>query len=264
MRTVPKLLVSSVALALAGGMSACAQMPATLSASPAAGSGFHPNSIQPETTLSVSAEASVKREPDIAYITAGVREEAPTAQAAMAAQARSMSGVFDALARAGIDRKDMQTSNLSLQPVYEYEQVTIEKGRTRNEQRLRGYVASNQLTVKVRDLDNLGETLDSLVSAGGNTFSGLSFALDDASEAMDEARRKAMKDAMARAELLAGAAGLKVARIVSINESGGYMPQPVQMGRMAMSEAADVYSTPIAGGEVGYSASVHVVFELTR
>ncbi len=264
MRTVSRLLASSFALALAGAMSACAQMPTALSGNAEAASSFHPNSIQPETTLSVSAEASVKREPDIAYITAGVREESETAQEAMAAQAEAMSGVFDALAAAGVAKKDMQTSNLSLQPVYDYEQVTVEKGRTRNEQRLRGYVASNQLTVKVRDLDRLGETLDSLVTAGGNTFSGISFSLDDPSEAMNEARQKAMKDAMARAELLAGAAGLRVARIVSINESGGYMPQPVQMARMAMAEAADSYSTPIAGGEVGYSVSVHVLFELSR
>lgn len=264
MRTLPNLLASSFALALAGGMTACAQVPAAFSGSPETAGSFHPNSIQPETTISINAEASVKREPDIAYLSAGVREEAKTAQEAMAAQAKSMSGVFAALEKAGVEKKDMQTSNLSLQPVYDYEQVTIEKGRTRNEQRLRGYVASNQLTVKVRDLDNLGKTLDSLVSAGGNTFSGISFALDDAGEAQDEARRKAMKEAIARAELYADAAGLRVARIVTISESGGYSPQPAQMGRMVMAEAADSYSTPISGGEVGYSVSVYVQFELTR
>ena len=226
-------------------------------------SSFHPNSIQPETTLDINAEASVKRAPDIAYITAGVQEEAKTAKEAMSAQSQAMNGVFDALAAAGVAKKDMQTSNLSLQPVYDYIEVSEKDGSRRGEQVLRGYIASNQLTVKVRDLDRLGATLDSLVSAGSNTLSGISFALDDDSEARDEARREAMKDAIHRAELFASAAGLRVSRIVTISESGGSNPQPMQMARMVMNESADM-STPVAGGEVGFSARVNVTFELVK
>ena len=206
---------------------------------------------------------TVKRAPDIAYITAGVEKEAETAEEAMAAQAEAMTGVFGALSEAGIPEKDMQTANLSLNPVYDYVEESDGKGRTRGKQVLRGYVASNQLTVKVSDLDNLGGILDSLVSAGGNTFNGLSFALDDPSGAQDEARRKAVTDAMARAELYASAAGLRVGRIVSISESGGMSPQPVQMNRMAM-ESMDAKSTPTSGGEIGYTAHVNITFELVK
>lgn len=266
MRRFLPIITSTAALVLILPQAACAQMQGlTQSAAPAVVGPYQaPNSIQPETTLSISAQATVKREPDIAYITAGVQEQRETATEAMAAQAKSMTGVFDALEKAGVAKKDMQTSNFSLSPRYEYFQIKQKDGSTRGEQRLVGYIASNQLTIKVRDLDNLGTTLDSLVGAGGNTFNGLSFALDDDAEVMDEARREAMADARARADLYAKAAGLKVLRIVTISESGGYAPSPIPMARMKEAMAMDAVSTPVAGGEVGYSATVNVLFELGR
>lgn len=216
----------------------------------------HPNSIQPETTLSISAEGSVNREPDIAFLNAGVQTQGETAQAAMSANATAMNGVFDALAAANVERSDMQTSNFSLQPQYDYS-----NRQSGQPPRLTGYQASNQLTVRVRDLDSLGETMDALVSAGGNTFSGLRFALDDDRAAKNAARDIAMKEAIARAELYAAASGYEVARVVTISESGGYTPQPMAM----MAEARSVdRSTPVATGEVGYSVTVNVTFELRK
>ncbi|MBD3768934.1 MAG: SIMPL domain-containing protein [Rhodobacterales bacterium] len=265
MRRMLPLFASTAALALILPQAACAQMQGpALGLSQQAATGLYqaPNSIQPETTLSISAEATVKREPDIAYINAGVQEDGDTATAAMEAQAKSMTGVFDALEKAGVAKKDMQTSNFSLWPRYTYIETKLKDGSSHGEQKLIGYTASNQLTVKVRDLDNLGSTLDSLVKAGGNTFNGLTFALDDDADVRDEARRKAMADARARADLYAKAAGLRVLRIVTINESGSYSPAPMAMGRMMEAKMADAVSTPMAGGEVGYSATVNVVFEL--
>lgn len=216
----------------------------------------HPNSIQPETTLSISAEGSVNREPDIAFLNAGVQTQGETAQAAMSANSGAMNGVFDALAAADVDRSDMQTSNFSLQPQYDYS-----NRQSGEPPRLTGYQASNQLTVRVRELDKLGETMDALVSAGGNTFSGLTFALEDDRAAKNAARDIAMKEAIARAELYAAASGYEVARVVTINESGGFSPQPMAM--MAEARSMD-RSTPIASGEVGYSVTVNVTFELRK
>ncbi|MEM7458634.1 MAG: SIMPL domain-containing protein [Pseudomonadota bacterium] len=216
----------------------------------------HPNSIQPETTLSISAEGSVNREPDIAFLNAGVQTQGETAQAAMSANSTAMNGVFDALAAANVDRSDMQTSNFSLQPQYDY------SNRSNGQPpRLTGYQASNQLTVRVRDLDTLGETMDALVSAGGNTFNGLNFALEDDRAAKNAARDIAIKEAISRAELYAAASGYEVARVVTISESGGYSPQPMAM--MAEARSMD-RSTPIASGEVGYSVTVNVTFELRK
>ncbi|MEO1659956.1 MAG: SIMPL domain-containing protein [Pseudomonadota bacterium] len=219
-------------------------------------SSAHPNSIQPETTISLSAEGSVKREPDIAFLNAGVQTQGETAQAAMSANATAMNGVFEALEAANIEASDLQTSNFSLQPQYDYSNRPAGQPP-----RLTGYQASNQLTVRVRDLDSLGETMDALVGAGGNTFSGLRFALEDDRAAKNAARDIAMKEAIARAELYAAASGYELARVVTISESSGYSPQPMAM--MAQSRSAES-STPIASGEVGYSVSVNVTFELRK
>lgn len=217
------------------------------------GASYHPNSVQPETTVSISAVGSVEKQPDIAIMTTGVQTEAKTASEAVAQNARQMESVFKAVEKAGIEKKDMQTSNFSLNPRYDYSS----RGGT---QRLIGYMASNQLSVTVRDLDNLGETMDAIIAAGSNTFNGLQFALDDPSDALDEARRSAMQEARERAELYAAAAGLKVIRVITINEGGGYNPRPMPM-MQARAESMDA-STPIATGEVGYSVTVNVVFEL--
>ena len=199
-------------------------------------STYHPNSIQPETTVSISATGTVEREPDIAIMTAGVQTESKTAAQAVADNAKAMSSVFAAVEMAGIAKKDIQTSNFSLNPRYDYSS----RG---NPPRLAGYTASNQLSITVRDLDTLGETMDALVSAGSNQFNGLQFALDDPSDAKDEARRAAMEQARERAKLYADAAGLKVKRIVTISESGGFNPGPMPMARARL-ESCLLYTSP--------------------
>jgi uncharacterized protein YggE len=150
----------------------------------------------------------------------------------------------------------MQTSNLSLQPAYDY------SGRDGSPPQVTGYTASNQLDVKVRDLANLGKTMDAIVSQGGNTISGLQFGLDDPSDARDEARVIAIQKAVERANLYASATGYRVARIVTISESsgGGYQPMPMMSMR---AESADL-STQVSSGEVGYSVDVTVTFELRK
>lgn len=257
-----------VAVLMAAAPVACAQMPfasaaTPLLASPAAMAMNH-NSIQPETTLTINAEAKINVAPDIAYISAGVTEERATASEAMSAQAAAMNGVFSALEKAGIAAKDMQTSGLSLYPRYDYLEVTQRDGSVRGEQKLAGYVASNNITARVRKLDTLGATIDSLVKAGGNTFSGVTFALDNDKDLKNQARTQAMKEALAKAELYANAAGLKVARIVTISEGYEYSPQPVMMARAEMAMMDASAPTPVAAGEVGVTASVSVLFELVK
>jgi uncharacterized protein len=263
-------LLAATAILIAVTPAACAQTGLALAQSAPALSSemqngmYHPNSIQPETTLDVTAEASINSAPDCAQVSVGVQANAKTAAAAMASQAQSMNAMFDALAAAGIDRKDMQTSGLSLYPEYDYVQINEDGGITRNEQRLRGYIASNQLTVKVRKLDSLGATLDSLVAAGSNTVNGVTFALDNPAEVQDEARRQAMANAFKRAELYASAAGMRVGRIVTISESGAYSEPSPYAARLAQTVSSEAAPTPIAAGEVSYASNVAVRFELVK
>lgn len=213
----------------------------------------HPNSIQPETTLNISAEASIPKAPDIAFVSAGVETEGETAAAALALNAERMNGVFDALKRAGIRERNIQTSNFSVSPRY-----AREENRSRQ---IDGYTARNTVTAKVTDLKNLGATIDSLVQSGGNTLNGVTFGLEDDTDVLDEARREAIKTAIERAELYADAAGYRIARIVSINESGRSSgPRPMAM----MARSAEAAPSPVSGGELDFGAAVNVQFELEK
>jgi uncharacterized protein YggE len=215
-----------------------------------------PNAIQPETTLSISATSDVKSAPDVAYLTGGVVSTAPTAREALQMNANDMAGVYKALEAAGLEKKNIQTSNFSIQPQYTYPENA--------ERILNGYQVSNQVTAKVTDLDKLGSIIDAMVAQGGNTFSGIQFAVEDPSDLVNEARRDAIKDAMARAQLYADATGYSVARIVTISENEIYspQPQPKMMARAMMSDGAE--STQISGGEISYSATVNVTFEFRK
>ncbi len=209
------------------------------------------------TTLSLVGEASIRRAPDIAYINIGVNTEAETARAALTQNSAKMQRVFESLEAAGIEKKNIQTRNFSLSPKYSYE-----RNRSR---RLEGFAASNLVEVKITDLDNMGVMLDALISSGSNTLNNIRFALEDETEAMDAARRQAVKNAMARAELYADATGYKVERILSIQETGAQAPMP-SYRTLNLMESANAAShsaaPPISGGELGLTARVQIIFAL--
>ena len=221
-----------------------------------------PVTIAPgNTLLTVSAEGRAVRTPDLAVFTAGVTSSGKTAGDALRSNAADMNRVIAALKGAGIADRDIQTSNLSLNPVYA-PQVRLADGTYEQpEQRIVGYQANNAVTVRQRKLGEFGRVIDTLVGAGANQVSGPSFQMDDPDAASDEARLAAMKKARARAELYARAAGLRVGRILSISESGGYNPgPPVLFARMAGDSAHA--PSPVAPGEVQLNANVTVLFEL--
>lgn len=204
-------------------------------------------------TISVTGEGTVASAPDLATISLGVTTTADTAAAAMAANSKSLTAVLDRLRAAGIEARDMQTSNLTLNPNW----VSYDSGSS---SRIEGYTASNMLTVQVRAIDTLGAVLDSSITDGANTLNGVTFSVAEPRPALDAARKKAVADAIARATLLVDAAGAKLGPVVFIAESSGFAP-PMPMYRLEADAAASV---PTAGGEVGLTASVTMVFEITQ
>ncbi|NCU11785.1 MAG: SIMPL domain-containing protein [Sphingomonadaceae bacterium] len=213
------------------------------------------------TLLTLTVEGKSARTPDLAVFNAGVTTQGKTASEAMSANAAAMTQVIATLKKAGIADRDIQTSQISLNPVYS-QPVIGPNGQITQEPRIIGYQATNQVTVRSRDVKGFGKVLDALVGSGANQINGPSFQLDDPVAAMDEARTKAMKTARARADLYARASGLRVVRIVSISESGGYAPPPVY-ARTAMVDAAAAEAfTPVAAGEVETQVSLTVQFEL--
>jgi uncharacterized protein len=205
------------------------------------------------TRLDITARGEVRRVPDIAVISAGVVTNAADAASAMQENAGRMSRVIAALKKAGVADKDLSTASISLSPQYRYveNQAPV----------ITGYQASNQLTVRFRDIAKSGAILDTLVQQGANQINGPAMMLDKPEAAQDEARIEAVKAARARAELYASATGLKVKRIVSISESEGFSggPMPVMVTARMSDSAA---KTEIMPGEQGIGITVSVVFEL--
>lgn len=236
---------------------------AAASATPAMAQSMSPGPVVApgNAVLTVSADGRSTRTPDLAVFNAGVTTQAKTASAALTENAERMNAVIAALKASGIAERDIQTSNLSVNPVYGQPRAD-ENGNVTGDPVIIGYQATNQVEVKQRKIGNYGKTIDTLVNAGANQVSGPSFQLDDADAASDEARVEAMKKARARADLYARAAGLSVKRILTISESGGFSPQPMVMYARAEKMMAGAAPSPVSAGEVQVGANVTVTFEL--
>jgi uncharacterized protein YggE len=203
-------------------------------------------------TISVTGEGHVTVVPDLASVSLGVMTIGATAGEALAANSAALAGVMERLTAAGIEARDIQTSNLSLNPNYM-------ASDSMSAPRIQNYTASNMVTVVVRKLDMTGAVLDAAVKDGANTLNGLSFGLADERPLQDQARVLAVADAKARASLLAEAAGVTLGPILSITEGGSYQP-PQPMFRMAAESAAP----PVSGGTLDISASVTMVWTLAQ
>ncbi len=215
------------------------------------------------TMLSLSAEGRSNKTPDLAVFSAGVSNQGKTAGEALSANSADMNKVIAALKKAGIADRDIQTSNLNLNPIYQPQRPMPDGTVEPAQPKIIGYQVYNTVNVRQRNLAQFGRVLDTLVAAGANQINGPSFQMDDPDAATDEARTQAMKKARARANLYASAAGLKVLRMLTISESGGYMPQPqVMYTRAAMADGMEK-ATPVAAGEVSLTSTVTVLFELT-
>jgi len=241
------LMMGSTVVAMAAPLAA---LPVSAQAQTVSGGSMS----QPLPSLNLSAVGRVQVSPDQATITFGVVTEAANAQEAMQANARQMTQVIAALRRAGISEREVQTSGLSLSAQYDYQQNESPK--------LRGYQASNRVTVIINDLTKVGRTADAVVGAGVNQIEGISFGLKDPSAAEDQARRLAVRALQSKAALYSEALGVPLGGIRSLSEGGGYVPHspPMVMARMASSDA----STPIEAGELTIQVEVSGVYDLMR
>ncbi|SDZ86964.1 SIMPL domain-containing protein [Microbulbifer marinus] len=204
------------------------------------------------TLVSISASGEASKAPDIARISAGVVTEAEDSEKAMRDNAEQMDKLLKAIKKAGIDDKDVQTSGISLSPRYDYQQ-----GR---KPQITGYMARNTVSIKVREMEKLGDVLDDLAAAGANQINGPSLEIGEPEPVMAEARKQALEKAQARAEDYAKSLDMKVRRIVSVSESGNVgIPRPMMRAEMAAKDSA---GTPVAPGETTLTVNLDLVFEL--
>jgi uncharacterized protein YggE len=211
-------------------------------------------STGPETSgITVSGQGIVYGQPDIAVVTLGVQATAATVADARSQASDRMNAMLSALKDGGVDEKDIQTTQFSVDAQYDY---------SNNRQTIIGFMVNNVVTAKVRDIDKTGELIDAAVTAGGDQarVQGVQFTIDDPAALQDEARKEAMADARARAQTLADAAGATLGDPRSISESGG--PSPIFFGAEAASRLQALPDTPIQTGELQVTIDVSVVYEL--
>jgi len=176
--------------------------------------------------------------PDLAILRLGVISTAKTAQFATASNNRSMEKILENLEREGIEEKDIETTNFNLTPQREY--------RKNLPPLIVGFQVSNTLMVKIHDLDKVGEVMQAAIEAGGNNFQSLEFTISDPSEQKDEARRRAVKDAVSRAETLTEPLDAEVGQPITIQEiQYSHHPQPHRRMMMADALHAESASVPV-------------------
>lgn len=206
------------------------------------------------TTLSLTVTGQVSAAPDMATVGFAVVTQGKTASEAMKANNARMNAVMSALKAAGIAAKDIQTSSLNLNPQYVYKDNLPPT--------LTGYEARDQITVRVNDLNQTGPVIDAVIKAGINQIDSIGFGLKNDDAVLDQARQQAVTTLQQRAALYASATGLKVKRLLSLDESGGAVsppPRPVMFAKAARED-----STPVASGELQESVTVSAVFELEK
>jgi hypothetical protein len=209
--------------------------------------------------VSLSVTESVESVPDMATVSTGVQTKALTAKQAMAANATQMDKLVAALVGAGVERRDIQTSGINLNAQYDYSSRKDGEGP-----RFLGYEASNQLTVKLRDIKKVGEMIDKMVGAGATNINGPSFGILDDTALLQQARTKVIKAAGERAAFYAQAAGYRAARLIAISETGDVSRPIVVTGMRQMAMEAAAPMTKIEPGQLSTSVTLGFQYVLER
>lgn len=233
---------------------------------PASGQVPPPGSADAPRTIHVNAVGEVKRAPDQAVIALAVETTATTAAEASNRNAETMSRVLEAVRRLGIDRENIQTRRLELNP--QYERMMREPPRDPQmevappqEPRIVGYIAVNQVVVTVDDIGMVGRVVDAGIGAGANRVNGISFQLRNPEEAHHEAIRLAIQKARREAQVVADALGESLGPALNVVTSGYYAPPPAPMMDVRM-EATRAAPAPVEPGELDVQANVSITFRI--
>ncbi len=219
-----------------------------------------PNKVMAEEPkprlISVTGEATTELKPDMAAARFGVENTAVTAQEAQRDNAQKMTAVINALAAQGIPKDDIQTSNFSVNPVYEWhDEKPVSK------QVLVGFRCNNTVAVRLYDLTKVGNIIDAAAGAGANSIYGISFGIKEPDPIKNDTLAKAVKNAREKANIMASAAGVTITAVHSISDGYYSVPSVSEGMRSDLAFAKSMADTPIESGSVAVTASVRVEFE---
>ncbi len=216
----------------------------------------NPGVQQMNNGISVTGEGKVQGAPDLAVVELGVSALAPSVAEARDRAATALDGILASMKGAGVDEKDIQTTQLNISPEYNYDN---------GNQTLQGFRVTNTLTAKIRNIDSTGAVVDGAVAAGGNDtrIDNIYFTIDDPEDLRTQAREAAVADARRKAETLAKASGVSVGNPIVIAETSYSAPLPYAREAYAADQAAGaVPETPIQPGELDVIINVTVTFEI--
>lgn len=210
-------------------------------------------SRDPQNVISVTGTAQVFAAPDEAIVRLGVLETAANAQDAESQANTVIQKLLTSLKALGIAKENIQTSRMSLSPVYN-------QPRPGEAMKISGYQAQDLLSVRLSDFALVGKVVDAGTAAGVNNVEGIDFQLRNSREQRSQAYKEAVADARSKADAIAEALGVKIAGIYDVQtESGGMIPQPRTMSMMARGGAAP---TPVEPGQLEVSATVTIRYRI--
>ena len=217
----------------------------------------------------VSGEGTISVAPDLATLDFGVETNAATVSEANNLASTAMDAIVEALKARGVNDEDMQTSRFSVYPRYNYVEEEVDGVRSSREV-LTGYRVNNRATVKLRDLDAIGQVIDEVVTAGGDVvrISNIRFTLEDPKPKMTELRELAVADAKAKAEHLAELSDVAVGRLIYISEGAaapsvsGFAERAAFGLDFAYASSAALAAPSVSGGEVTLSLRVQAGFAI--
>jgi uncharacterized protein YggE len=213
-----------------------------------------PTPAAPEHTIEVTGQGQAFGAPDVAYVSLGISVTNADVGQAVSRANQVMADITKALGQAGIDPKDIQTTNYNVWPEQKTDPVTNEPSGPPV------YHVDSSLQVKVREITNAGKAIQMGLDAGANTVNGLSFGIDDPKPLQSQARASAIDDARQKASELADALGVKLGNPIQVNETSG--PSPVALKAIDAAQALGGGQVPISTGQLSVSVSVDVTFEL--
>jgi uncharacterized protein YggE len=206
--------------------------------------------------ITVNGEGNISVKPDMVRVALGMEASAATAKEAQQKNTAVMNKIVAGLKILGLASKDIQTTDFSLFPERRYDKAS-------GQNQLANYRAVNQVTLTIRDLSKLGAAIDQSIRAGANNVQNVSFSVESPEKWRDQAIAKAVKEARAKADALAKAAGMPIKRIIAINEAGINV-SPYQMDyslkRAEVSGAGDSTNPPLEPGSVKVTANVQMNF----
>lgn len=212
-------------------------------------------------TMTLTGTGTVRAAPDMATISTGVTTQADTAREALDANSAAMTDLVAALREAGLEDREIQTSDFSVNPQYVYSDRRDENGYSLPPE-IQGYQVSNSVTIVVRDLEALGAILDQTVTVGANTINNIVFEVADITKLEEEARKLAVADARAKAQTYAEAAGVTLGSIESIREVDQQQP-PMPMYRAEVAAMSADASVPVEAGELAYSITTTIAWDIS-